>query len=164
MLAATTAGVWFAVETAAEDGGLGWLIFLLPTALPAFFLGLIVRGWLKGDRPWRVRLDRAAGEVAVEWARRGGPGYEVESARPLTDVLAVQLIHVGYHTSETQAGDGVAPTRTAFHAYEMNLLFDGNPAARMRLCGHADWEWMRREGGRLADFLGVPVVDQLHHG
>jgi hypothetical protein len=160
MLAATGWGVWLAVEATLEGGGWG-LVFLIPTTVPAFFVWLIVRDWLRDRGPQRVRFDRAAGVVAVE--RRERHGYEVEATRPLADVLAVQLIHAGYHTS-SHTSEGGGTTGKQFHTYEMNVLFDSDPAARMRLCGHSDWDWMRREGGRLADFLGVPVVDQLHHG
>ena len=46
--------------------------------------------------------------------------------------------------------------------YEMNLILDDG--TRLHLCSHRDWEWFRREGQRLAEFLKTPLIDQLYHG
>ncbi len=46
----------------------------------------------------------------------------------------------------------------------MNLVFGDSQQARLHLCTHADWEWMRDTGQKLAEFLRIPIVDQLCHG
>jgi hypothetical protein len=34
----------------------------------------------------------------------------------------------------------------------------------MNLASVSDWQWIRDSGNRIADFLGVPVIDKLYHG
>lgn len=46
----------------------------------------------------------------------------------------------------------------------MNLLLSDPEGGRLNLTAHSGWPWMRQAGPQLADFLGVPLIDQLSPG
>ena len=74
--------------------------------------------------------------------------------RPLTDILAVQLI-TQYH---------VAPkfeTPKRYSAYQINLLLDDAESPRENLSTTGDLGFVRSGGHALATFLGVPLLDQI---
>lgn len=144
-----------------EDGWWG-LIFLL-ISLP--FLGLlilVVRSALYGKGPQRFQFDRRKGELIID--RRHGlrEAYHIEAIRRLGDIAALQLLYSGYHSIVHTSDSG--STQEQFYTYEMNLVFGDAQQSRLHLCTHADWQWMRETGEKLAAFLRVPVVDQLCHG
>jgi hypothetical protein len=84
----------------------------------------------------------------------------------MTEVICLQLIYNGFHSDQYEIGDGDQKTYQTeqYHAYQMNLVLEREGQSRMNLAHHSDWEWMRRAGGQLAEYLRVPLVDQLHHG
>jgi hypothetical protein len=161
IVAGTFATTWVLGLLALAQGGWWGLIFLLlgsPFLVLAYFMG---RQILFGKGPPRFRFDRRAGQLQID-RRHGVREYRREATHPLSEVLALQLLYSGYHaisqfTEHTNFHE-------QFYTYEMNLLLNGAPESRLHLCTHSDWPWMRESGRRLADFLGVPVVDQLHHG
>jgi hypothetical protein len=74
--------------------------------------------------------------------------------RPLTDILAVQLI-TQYH---------VAPkfeTSNRYSAYQINLVLDNADSPRENLSTTGDLGFVRSGGQALATFLGVPLLDQI---
>jgi hypothetical protein len=87
-------------------------------------------------------------------------------AAPLASVAAVQLLYNGSHTvtETTGGGEQQSTTTRRFYGYEMNLVLDDPHRPRVHLYSLADWEWVRATGNRLGAFLGVPVIDRLHHG
>jgi hypothetical protein len=127
------------------------------------FLGFLVfmaRSILYGKGPQRFQFDRRKGELLID--RRVGLSkeYHLEAGRRLSDIAAIQLLCSGYH-SIVHTSDGGPSTREQFYTYEMNLVFGDSQQSRLHLCTHADWKWMRETGQKLAEFLRVPVVDQL---
>jgi hypothetical protein len=114
----------------------------------------------------RYRFDRRAGRLVIE--RRAGfrPEWRAERDVPLASILAVQLLFNGHHTVTEPQGAGEQQTISmrAFDGYELNLILDGPPPSRLHLLALADWEWLRRAGREVGDYLGVPVVDGLYHG
>jgi hypothetical protein len=48
--------------------------------------------------------------------------------------------------------------------YEFNLVLRGPDAPRLSLASGREWMWMREAGRQVAEFLGVPLIDQLYHG
>jgi hypothetical protein len=48
--------------------------------------------------------------------------------------------------------------------YEFNLVLRGPDTPRFNLARGVDWMWMRQAGREVAEFLGVPLTDQLYHG
>lgn len=99
--------------------------------------------------PRRHAFDTEAGT----WAIRGLAG---RSSRPLTDVLAVQLIPGGWHT--TRSGGTHARTTTYF-TYQLNVVLDSEPVTRQTLLDYTDWDSIWQTGHRLAEALGVPFLD-----
>ena len=83
---------------------------------------------------------------------------------PLSEIICGD--HGGSHTSFTSTGDPERPTTESrdYYAYELNLVIDGPAGGRRLLFASADWAWLRSLGTRLGEFLGVPVIDRLHHG
>jgi hypothetical protein len=140
-----------------------WLSILIGLVIVSFLL-LLIRGHLSSLR-W-IRFDRTTGLLAIE--RR--PGFRrqprVEHTYALKTVRAVQLLHNGRH-SITEA-EGVGERQTTSHrefcGYELNLVLDDPQLPRLHLLGLSDWQWVRQTGQSLGDFLGVPVLDRLHHG
>jgi hypothetical protein len=70
--------------------------------------------------------------------------YRLPNQRPLTDVIAVQLLRVGYSRS-----------------CQLNLVLDDIQEPRMNLIVRSSVSRIRQEGNQLAEFLGVPLVDQI---
>jgi hypothetical protein len=144
--------------------GVPWWLMAVAVALVAGLVALAVRGSLR--RLTWVRFDRGALEVVTE--RRAGfrAGRVVADRLPVASVLAVQLLYSGHHTSFTSTGDPERPTTESrdYYAYELNLVIDGPAGGRRLLFASADWAWLRSLGTRLGEFLGVPVIDRLHHG
>jgi hypothetical protein len=117
------------------------------------------------SRSWSwVRFDRRSGRVVCE--RRVGvrinPARVEQWAVPLAQVVAVQLLDSGLHTAtETTGPDGQQSTSAR---YELNLVLDDPDRRRVHLGRLADRESVRATGTRIGAFLGVPVLDRLHHG
>jgi hypothetical protein len=93
----------------------------------------------------RTRFDRAAG-----WAvrrRLGGTVWSVE----LREVRAVQCLYAGQE--RTKSG--------WVRQYQVNLVLEAAEDRRVPVCGEGgDPAWVLALGRDLAEFLGVPVVDQ----
>jgi hypothetical protein len=128
------------------------------------FVAMIVRSSLSSMR-W-IRFDRRAKELVFE--RRVGfrSLRRIECTYPLETIRSVQLLYSG-HRSETElhgAGDQQWTSYREFDGYELNLVIDNEAAPRVNLVSLSDWQWVRETGGRIADFLSVPVIDKLYHG
>ena len=108
---------------------------------------------LKGNPDRRTRFDRASQQLTVEERVRRSSEYRTLATKPLSRVVGVQVLYTGHRrwSSETTGG--------CYFTYEMNLILDDG--TRFHLCTHSDWEWFRREGARLAEFLKTPFIDQL---
>ena len=72
------------------------------------------------------------------------------NTRPLSDILAVQLLDSDFKF----AGWGGEPGTT-----QLNLIFDDEAEPRRCLSNHENPEVTRRDAARLAEFLGVPLLD-----
>ncbi len=85
---------------------------------------------------------------------------------PLASILAVQLLFNGHHTITEPQGAGEQQTISSrsFSGYELNLILDVPRPNRLHLLALSDWDWLRRAGGEIGAYLGVPVVDRLYHG
>jgi hypothetical protein len=140
-----------------------WLTGVLVAVIVA--LGLFfIRTQLRGLR-W-LRFDRRAGRLVCE-ARVGFSPRRVEEwAVPFGSIVAVQLLYNGSHTvSETTGSEGQqATTYRRFYGYELNLILDDPGRRRVNLWATSEWAWVRETGNRVGEFLGVPVIDRLHHG
>lgn len=72
--------------------------------------------------------------------------------RPLTDILAIQLLDGGWH----DGGDG-----PGYNTYQFNLILDDAAEPRRCLSNHANLNATRRDAKRLAEFLGVPLFEHI---
>ncbi len=97
---------------------------------------------------YRARFDRNNGEMTY-----GFTGFR--RTRPLAEVLAVQLIDGGLQDSS----DG-----PSYRTWQLNLVLDDASQPRVCLANHAHLSYTRWAGARLADFLDVPLLDQLPPG
>jgi len=159
--AAAVAFVWIGLTIVSETSLWGLLLCLGGAPL-LLFAGFLARGLWIGNGPGRFRFDRAAGELFADQRLGLREKYQLQATYPLARILAIQLLH-GELRTVSHTGDGVSSFEQ-FHTYEMNLILDGDSVERLNVCAHGDWQWMRDVGATLAEFLNVPVVDQLHHG
>jgi hypothetical protein len=131
--------------------GLGWFDALLfgPDAAPDRFTSVtggvcgallaVLGAWLLLHL-CRHDFDRDAGQ----WTRRH---LGSASARPLADVLAVQLIPGGIPTY--------------LDLWEVNLVLADRNQRRVNLSNHRELATAQRDAARLAEFLSVPLLAQL---
>jgi hypothetical protein len=140
-----------------------WLAALIGLAVLSLLL-LLVRGQLSGLR-W-LRFDRQAGQLVIE--RRIGFRRvpRVQCTYPLNAIQAIQLLYNGRHSVTEPEGAGERQTISyrEFFGYELNLVLDDPQMPRLNLFSISDWQWIRESGHALGAFLGVPVIDKLHHG
>src|SRR5262245_43844222 len=155
------AAVPIVLATIEEDFPISLLIIL--TGLLFGLLLLLLRATLRRQR-W-LRFDRSTGWLVCERRVGFSPKRVTDWELPLHKVVAVQLLYNGSHTmTETTGGDQPSTTVRQFYGYEMNLILDDPERNRVNLYSLSDWQWVRETGNRLAAFLGVPVIDKLHHG
>jgi hypothetical protein len=71
---------------------------------------------------------------------------------PLAQVRAVQMIQGGWH------GSGARPQ---FFSYQLNVVLDDPNRPRINLTNTSNWEATWKAGSELAEFLGVPLLDEV---
>jgi hypothetical protein len=174
-------------------GGLLWLLILgLALSLPVYWAitALASRAWgevavaillevsllallvlavlaVASTGRW-VTFDRRRGLLTISkrpfgWRR---PPRVVQS-QSLPDVSAVQLVYGGVAEEvlgQSPYDDRSPPITRPYDWYEFDLVFRDPTVARLSLASGPDWVWMRQAGREVAEFLGVPIVDQLYHG
>ena len=139
------------------------LVILAFGLIPVGFGCLFLDSILRGEGLLRFHFDHGSGKLVIDSRRGLSKNHHIVSSRALTDVLAVQLLYGGYHRVSRTSDSGTCSTENHY-AYEMNLIVDDAEKPRLHVCGHADWQWMRGTGHKLAEFLDVPVIDQLSQG
>jgi hypothetical protein len=140
-----------------------WLAVALGIFFLAIFL-LLIRGQLSSRR-W-IRFDQKDRMLTIERKVGFRRAVVVDRVEPLSSILGVQLLYTGRHSvSENQgAGDQQTTSYREFSGYELNLVLDRPDSPRLNLASLADWEWTRRAGQAIGEFLGVSVIDRLYHG
>jgi hypothetical protein len=150
--------VLFLPDGGTDLGGMLRLLWQAGHALPLGFVLLLLTPLVLYLRPLvnqRVRFDRRTGLLTLGWFGRKG-------RRRLGDVRAVQLLPGGLAPPDSSTGFlGVASRGGPTLAYQINLVLEGPGESRLNLTNWPDWEWTRRAGQRLADFLQVPLADQV---
>jgi hypothetical protein len=122
-----------------------WLLFWnIPTHVSSLFGGC------------RVRFDRAAGVMMF------GPIWDQRS-RPLSDIVAVQLVTQNllseFNLPPAQFGEDSQKFDVKF--YQMNLVLDNADTPRLSVASYRDQTQAHQAGQQLAEFLGIPLVDQI---
>jgi hypothetical protein len=111
---------------------LGWIF----SEIGLFFIALGIAGFVLGGP--RVEFDRDAGIVRFRRNRWSA------TARPLSDILAVQLIRGGWHSTSNGLGQ--------FLSYQLNLVLNDRDEPR----GQLDESFkMRRHLGRRFAVRGI---------
>ena len=137
--AAASKLVWGFVQA----GNLGWAAVFIVALAGAFAFVVRVAGlMILTDR---TRFDRATGRAVRR--KLGGTEWSVD----LREILAVQCLYAGQEW-----------TRSGWvRQYQVNLVLQGAEDRRVPVCGEGgDPEWVLALGRDLAEFLGVPLVDQ----
>src|SRR5436305_1532001 len=101
-------------------------------------------------------LARAAPEAAA-WLLTAAPELAGPGERPLSDVLAVQLVRCT-GGSETYGRMNVGGMSHDPPTYQMNLVLDDERQQRLCLSEDTNWGATRADGAELASFLGVPLL------
>jgi hypothetical protein len=163
---APLAGVlWMLIEDVRANAG--WGAILIGSVFSLGMLALLLLGLAAPGRFQRwIRFDRRAGLLTISCRPYGFCPLQVVRSRPLTDLVCIQLLYTGFHSELTVSGEAGTPgsvLHQSYHSYQLNLVFDDPEEPRYNLAMHSDWKWVREAGQKLADFLGVPVADQLTH-
>jgi hypothetical protein len=149
-----------AVSSIVAAFGLAWAAWLGPAAGQAavswpamavlFGAALSQLAVLKPLLLYRDRFDRQAGRLTLGW-------FGLKGTYPLARVLAVQLIPGGL------AQKTPAPFRRGGEcvSYQLNLVMADAYEDRLNITEDADLAWTRQAGQQVADFLGVPLLDQI---
>lgn len=147
-----------------EAVGFGRVLWWIGLLILVALLGLVFLSWLSSGTS--IRFDRESGLITHS---RRPFGFlrkpRVYQTTSLAEVVCVQLIYNGFHSEyqEMGAGEQSSLQLVQYYCYQMNLVLKRDAQPRMNLALHSDWAWMRSAGGRLAEYLQVPLVDQLHH-
>jgi hypothetical protein len=138
--AGATKLVWGGLLQAGNPGWAAVVVVALggPFAVVARVAGLMIL-------TDRTRFDRAAGRAVRR--KLGRTVWSVD----LREILAVQCLYAGQEW-----------TRSGWvRQYQVNLVLQAAEDRRVPVCGEGgDPEWVLALGRDLAEFLGVPVVDQ----
>jgi len=131
--------------------GLGWALPWPPEVALILWLLCLFFAFVVGERMLRVSsfsFDRSAGQMRcrVRLSRHG---------RPLDDILAVQMLEGTVYSSDE------GPDYTQ---YQLNLVLDDADMPRINVSNHPDLAWTQECGRRLADFLDVPLLEQVPDG
>jgi hypothetical protein len=130
----------------------GWSVLIL---LGAEVLFLILRYIVyRGLFSYRVIFDRLAGLMRVR-------GKLFWHTRPLSDIVGVQLLGEADYALSAGGIDGPQHVGVVSRSYQVNLVLDDLAEPRLHLLLGGDLAWARQNGKQLADFLGVPFVEQL---
>jgi hypothetical protein len=140
---------------------LAWLLWFGPVAGP--FFAIQSKSWLVFSfvfttsiqiaalKPliwYRNQFDRRMGLLKIGW-------FGLKGSYSLKKVLAIQLIPGGL---VFKAGGPFKSAREVV-SYQVNLIVAG--ADRINLTDDSDLRWTREAGGQIAEFLDLPLLDQI---
>jgi hypothetical protein len=135
-----TLAVWDRMSQA--DPALFWICCAIGLVFLLLGLSLLVL-------PRRYCFDLETEQMTIR-------SWKILARRPLIDVLAVQVIDGGWHRSTSSHG-----VKTAYRSYQLNLVLDDPNDPRLNLSDHSDWDSTWEAGRQLAEFLGVPFLEQV---
>jgi hypothetical protein len=134
------------------------IIWSFVAGIPALILlGIIIYPFFKAG-PLQYRFDRQSNLLTIERCVGMSRERRLIGTYNLADAVGLQLLFRYYQV--IQAG-GIQPKHHRSNSFEMNLVFRNAALPRVNLAVHSDWKWMRQAGPRLAEFLEIPLVDQL---
>jgi hypothetical protein len=134
---------------------LAWLVWLGPAGFDSLAgwlmaLGVALLLIFSAVKPlllYRDHFDRQAELLTLGW-------LGLKGKYPLPNVLGVQLVPGGLVAEGF--GESVS--------YQLNLVLADIYEDRLNLTHSSDLSWTRQAGEQIADFLGVPLIDQIAEG
>jgi hypothetical protein len=143
--------IWQVVQAgpAGQVGFQQWGVWLM-----IFVLGPLAQvATLKPMLWYRDHFDRLAGLLRLGL-------FGVKGTYSLAKVLAVQLVPGGLvHKPPGPFGRGGERV-----SYQLNLVMADVYQDRLNLTDDTDLQWTRQAGQQIAEFLGVPLLDQIAEG
>lgn len=131
-----------------------WAVF---AALPLIILiGTLIFPFFKAG-PLLYRFDRISRLMTIQRCYGFNKQPRLIATYALDDLVVLQLLNRYFKAIQ----HGIEANDIRKERYEMNLVFKNSVPPRVNLAVHADWVWMRQAGSRLAEFLDIPVLDQL---
>jgi hypothetical protein len=98
--------------------------------------------------PW-FKFDVVRGQFT--WGKLGR-----RKSLPLAHVVGVQVCFGGVYFRREEDGQ-----TTPYETWQVNLITGAVDRRRINVSHHSDRNWTRATGSRLAEFLHVPLLDQL---
>jgi hypothetical protein len=136
----------------------GWAVWLLqlvfdllvPTGIlvlagVVFLVMFPLMAW--GDR---VVFDLSERRMTYGW-------FFSRKSRPVKEVLAIQVIPGEVHRVPEKESGGC-------QTWQLNLILDDPQCPRFNLSDHGNLIWTRQAGRQLAEFLHLPLLDQVPEG
>jgi hypothetical protein len=147
-------GLFLGLERQKKDTAIMWAFFAI---IPGIILiGAMIIPFFKAG-PLMYRFDRVSRLMTIQRCYGFNKKPRLIATYALDDVVALQLLNRYFKAIQI----GIEAEDIRKERYEMNLVFRNSIPPRVNLAVHADWVWMRQAGSRLAEFLDIPVLDQL---
>ena len=154
MIIFSVQGIFFELERQKTGPVIMWAVFAV---IPLVFLiGTFIFPFFKAG-PLLYRFDRISRLMTIQRCYGFSKQPRLIATYALDDLVVLQLLNRYYKAIQ----HGIEADAIRKQRYEMNLVFRNSVPARVNLAVHADWVWMRQAGSRLAEFLEIPVLDQL---
>ncbi len=147
-------GMSIGMDRNKTDAIIMWAGFAVIPAL--ILLAALVYPFFKAG-PLQYRFDRVARLMTIQRCYGFNKTPRLMATFGLQDAVALQLLYRYYKVHQA----GIYTEEVRRPSYEMNLVFSNSVPPRVNLAVHSDWRWMRQAGSRLAEFLELPVLDQL---
>jgi hypothetical protein len=146
--------ILFELERQKIEQVIVWAVF---SVLPLIILiGTLIYPFFKAG-PLLYRFDRIARLMTIQRCYGFNKKPRLIATYALDDLVVLQLLNRYYNAIQ----HGIEANSIRKQRYEMNLVFRNTVPPRVNLAAHADWVWMRQAGSRLAEFLDIPLLDQL---
>lgn len=147
-------GIMLGVERQKNDSIIMWSCFAIIPGI--ILLGALIYPFFQAG-PLQYRFDRISRLMTIQRCYGFNKTPKLLATYGLDDVVALQLLFRYYKASQA----GMDTSDIDKESYEMNLVFRNAIPPRVNLAVNDDWRWMRMAGPRLAEFLDIPVLDQL---
>lgn len=147
-------GMLLGIERHKTDSIVMWASF---AGVPLLILvGALIYPFFKAG-PLQYRFDRQSRLMTIQRCYGFSKQPRLMATFALDDVVALQLLYRYYRAVQA----GIKTDSLKKKSFEMNLVFRNTHPPRVNLAIHSDYQWMRQAGARLAEFLDLPVLDQL---
>jgi hypothetical protein len=154
MIVSAIQGMMLGLERNKTDTTIMWGCFAVIPGL--ILLASLIYPFFKAG-PFSYRFDRISKLMTIQRCYGFNKTPKLIATYGLQDAVAMQLLYRYYKVHQAGIPTGDAKR----HSYEMNLVFSNVVPPRVNLAVHPDHRWLQQAGTRLAEFLELPVLDQL---